>query len=96
MVDVTEWHEEAVVYTLDVKTFYDAAHGRGIRVLTDLVFNHTSVDHEWFQTARRDPDSEYHDYYLWTSHPEEAYSTVNIFPEFEDGVWSYDEVAEKS
>jgi maltose alpha-D-glucosyltransferase/alpha-amylase len=59
------------------------------------VLNHTSVDHEWFQRAREDPESEYHDYYLWTSHVEDAYNTTNIFPEFEDGVWSHDEVAEK-
>jgi maltose alpha-D-glucosyltransferase/alpha-amylase len=155
-----EWHENAVVYTLDVKTFNDSdgdgwgdfrgliqkldyidslgvdclwvrpfypsplrdngydvaeyravddrlgtlsefeefttrAHERGIRVLTDLVFNHTSRDHEWFQRARTDPESEYHDYYLWTDHVEDAYNTVNIFPEYEDGVWSYDEAAAK-
>ena len=79
----------------DVKTFIEAAHDRGIRVLTDMVFNHTSKDHEWFQRARRDPNSKYHDYYLWTEYPEEAYSHPNIFPDREDGVWTHDEVAEK-
>ena len=68
---------------------------RGMRLITDLVLNHTSTDHEWFQRAREDPDSKYHDYYLWTSHVDEAYHTQNIFPEFEDGVWSYDGVAAK-
>jgi len=52
----------------DFRALCDRAHDRGIRVLTDLVFNHTSTDHEWFQRAREDPQSEYHDYYLWTSH----------------------------
>jgi maltose alpha-D-glucosyltransferase/alpha-amylase len=66
-----------------------------MRVVTDLVLNHTSTEHEWFQRAREDLDSPYHDYYLWTSHVEDAYDTVNIFPEFEDGVWTYDEVAGK-
>jgi len=79
----------------DVREFIRRAHDRGIRVLTDMVFNHTSDDHEWFQRARRDPHSKYHDYYLWTEHPEEAYSHPNIFPDHEDGVWSYDEVAGK-
>jgi len=79
----------------DFRELTDRAHDRGIRVLTDLVFNHTSTDHEWFQRAREDPDSEYHDYYLWTSHLDDAYKTSNIFPDREDGVWSYDEVAGK-
>jgi len=44
----------------DFREFADAAHDRGMRVLTDLVFNHTSIDHEWFQRAREDPHSAYH------------------------------------
>ncbi|GGK52767.1 alpha-amylase family protein [Haloarcula sebkhae] len=79
----------------DFRELTDRAHDRGIRVLTDLVFNHTSTDHGWFQRAREDPDSKYHDYYLWTSHVDDAYQTSNIFPDREDGVWSYDEVADK-
>ena len=77
------------------RAFAEAAHDRDIRVLTDLVFNHTSDEHEWFQRAREDPHSEYHDYYLWTSHVEEAHNRQNIFPEYEDGVWSYDDAAGK-
>jgi len=49
----------------------------------------------WFQRAREDPESKYHDYYLWSSHPEAAYQTVNIFPDREDGVWSYDDATYK-
>ena len=79
----------------DFELFAEKAHARGIRVLTDLVFNHTSSDHEWFQRARADTDSKYHDYYLWTSDLHSAYKTSNIFPEYEDGVWTYDEVAGK-
>ncbi|RLM39463.1 alpha-amylase family protein [Haloarcula sp. Atlit-120R] len=79
----------------DFRELTDRAHDRGIRVLTDLVFNHTSTDHKWFQRAREDPNSKYHDYYLWTSHLDDAYQTTNIFPDREDGVWSYDEVAGK-
>jgi len=79
----------------DFREFADRAHERGIRVITDLVFNHTSNEHEWFQRAREDPDSDYHDYYLWTSHLADAHQRGNIFPEYEDGVWSYDDVAEK-
>jgi len=79
----------------DFEEFTDRAHDRGMKVVTDLVFNHTSDRHDWFRAARRDPESDYHDYYLWTGHPEDAYSTINIFPEYEDGVWSYDDEAGK-
>jgi len=48
----------------DFREFADRAHERGIRIITDLVFNHTSNEHEWFQRAREDPESKYHDYYL--------------------------------
>ncbi|WP_435196730.1 alpha-amylase family protein [Natronomonas sp. EA1] len=95
--DVADYYavDERVGTMADFEAFIDAADDHGMRVLTDLVLNHTSTEHEWFQRAREDPFSEYHDYYLWTSHVEEAYNTMNIFPEFEDGVWSYDDVAEK-
>ncbi|RAW44446.1 alpha amylase [Halorubrum sp. 48-1-W] len=79
----------------DFREFTERAHDHGIRVLTDLVFNHTSDEHAWFREAREDPGSEYHDYYLWTGHLEDAHHRGNIFPEYEDGVWSYDETAGK-
>ncbi|SMO75801.1 alpha-amylase family protein [Halorubrum cibi] len=95
--DVADYYgvDERLGTLADFREFAERAHDRGIRVLTDLVFNHTSVDHEWFRRAREDPESKYHDYYLWTSHLEDAHHRGNIFPEYEDGVWSYDEVAEK-
>jgi maltose alpha-D-glucosyltransferase/alpha-amylase len=79
----------------DFVDFVEAAHSRGIRVLCDMVFNHTSDQHRWFQRAREDAGSKYHDYYLWTSHLESAHKRGNIFPEYEDGVWSYDDRAGK-
>ncbi len=95
--DVADYRgvDERLGTLADFRAFADAAHDRGMRVLTDLVFNHTSRDHEWFQRAREDPDSEYHDFYLWTSHLEDAHQRGNIFPEYEDGVWSYDRAAGK-
>ncbi len=95
--DVADYRDvdERLGTLADFREFADAAHDRDMRVLTDLVFNHTSIEHEWFQRAREDPASEYHDYYLWTSHLEDAHHRGNIFPEYEDGVWSYDELAEK-
>jgi maltose alpha-D-glucosyltransferase/alpha-amylase len=79
----------------DVTDLVERAHERGIRVIIDTVFNHTSDQHPWFKRAREDPYSDYHDYYLWTSDVENAQKRGNIFPDYEDGVWSYDEVAEK-
>ncbi|MFB6090031.1 MAG: alpha-amylase family glycosyl hydrolase [Halobellus sp.] len=95
--DVADYRavDERLGSLADFDELVERLHDRGIRLVTDLVLNHTSVEHEWFQRAREDPDSEYHDYYLWTSHVDRAYHTGNIFPEFEDGVWSYDEVAGK-
>ncbi len=95
--DVADYRgvDERLGTLADFRAFADAAHDRGMRVLTDLVFNHTSIEHEWFQRAREDPTSEYHDYYLWTSHLEDAHQRGNIFPEYEEGVWSHDELADK-
>src|SRR6478736_77788 len=50
----------------DFKVFLDHAHALGLRVITDLVMNHTSDQHPWFQEARRDRDSPYRDYYVWS------------------------------
>src|SRR5437762_1217085 len=50
----------------DFVELLDAAHRRGIRVITDLVMNHTSDSHEWFQESRRNPDGPYGDYFVWS------------------------------
>ena len=51
----------------DVKEFLDAAHQRGIRVIADLVMNHTSSDHQWFQESRKGgDDNPYRDWYVWS------------------------------
>jgi maltose alpha-D-glucosyltransferase/alpha-amylase len=78
----------------DFVVFMRAARERGIRVLVDLVVNHTSVDHPWFQAARRDPASKYRDYYLWTDSPppRERRGGV-VFPGEQAGNWAYDAVA---
>lgn len=67
---------------------------RGIRVLIDLVMNHTSDTHPWFQAARRAPDSRYRGYYVWTDAPPPTPpGEGSIFPGQENGVWTFDEVA---
>ncbi|MBV7295759.1 maltose alpha-D-glucosyltransferase [Corynebacterium sp. TAE3-ERU12] len=70
----------------------DEAHKRGIRVITDLVMNHTSDTHEWFQQSRTDPDGPYGDFYVWTDDPTEYSGARIIFVDTEDSNWTYDPV----
>jgi maltose alpha-D-glucosyltransferase/alpha-amylase len=75
--------------------FLDAAEERGIRVIIDLVLNHTSVDHPWFQEARKDKNSKYHKYYIWLDEkPENSHEDI-IFSHHQNGNWEYDTVAGK-
>jgi maltose alpha-D-glucosyltransferase / alpha-amylase len=77
----------------DFKAFLDAAHARGMRVVTDLVMNHTSDQHPWFQAARRDPNSPYRDYYVWSDTDQKYQDTRIIFLDTEKSNWTYDEMA---
>jgi maltose alpha-D-glucosyltransferase / alpha-amylase len=70
------------------------AEHRGMRIIIDLVVNHTSRDHPWFQAAREDPASRYHDFYVWADEEPET-DEENVFPDREDGIWSYDDKAKK-
>lgn len=79
----------------DFKAFLDAAHQRGLRVITDLVMNHTSDQHDWFQAARRDPESAFYDYYVWSDTGKEYAEARIIFVDYEPSNWSYDDMAGK-
>lgn len=76
----------------DFRALLDAAHERGIRVITDLVMNHTSDSHEWFQESRTDPDGPYGDFYVWSDDPEKYDGARIIFVDTEDSNWTYDPV----
>ncbi|KAA0884423.1 MULTISPECIES: maltose alpha-D-glucosyltransferase [Corynebacterium] len=76
----------------DFKVLLDEAHARGIRVITDLVMNHTSDTHEWFQQSRTDPDGPYGDFYVWTDDPDTYSGARIIFVDTEDSNWTYDPV----
>ncbi len=66
---------------------------RGIRVVADLVVNHTSIEHPWFRSARASPDSPYRDWYVWRDErPRERPGDV-VFPDAEDSNWAFDEAA---
>ncbi|MFO7682143.1 MAG: maltose alpha-D-glucosyltransferase [Chloroflexota bacterium] len=77
----------------DFKAFVDAAHQRGLKVVTDLVMNHTSDQHPWFQAARQDKNSPYRNYYVWSDTGTEYSDTRIIFLDDETSNWTYDEVA---
>lgn len=73
--------------------FLEEAEVRNIRVLADLVVNHTSIEHPWFREARKSKDSPYRDYYIWADNPPEDGESKVIFGEQQEGNWEYDEAA---
>jgi maltose alpha-D-glucosyltransferase/alpha-amylase len=77
----------------DFRAFVDAAHQRQIRVIADLVMNHTSSDHPWFQEARSSPDSPRRDWYVW-SDTDDGYADARvIFVDTEPSNWTWDPLA---
>jgi maltose alpha-D-glucosyltransferase / alpha-amylase len=78
----------------DFRRFLKAAHDRGMRVITELVMNHTSDQHEWFQKARSSPPgSKWRDFYVWSDTAEEYRDARIIFQDFEASNWTWDPVA---
>ena len=77
----------------DFRTFVDAAHERGMRVIADLVMNHTSSDHPWFQESRSSPDSPKRDWYVWSDTDERYPEARVIFVDTEPSNWTWDPVA---
>ena len=71
------------------------AKDRGLRVIVDLVVNHTSDRHPWFRAARASTDSPYRDYYVWRDEEPETPPGAVVFPDAEDTIWSWDEKAEQ-
>jgi trehalose synthase len=67
------------------------AQDRGMRVIADLVVNHTSARHPWFRSARASKDSPYRDYYVWRSDPPPDTSAQVVFPDQEDSIWQLEE-----
>lgn len=72
------------------------AHAKGMKVITELVINHTSDQHEWFQRSRRAPKgSDERNYYVWTDDPKKYKDTRIIFQDFEASNWTWDPLAEQ-
>ncbi len=78
----------------DVRTFIREAHRRGLRVITELICNHTSDQHPWFQRARRaKAGSPWRDFYVWSDSPARYPEARIIFKDFETSNWTWDPVA---
>ena len=78
----------------DFKRLLREAHARNIRIITELVINHTSRAHEWFERARNSPKgSKYRDFYVWSDDPKKFSDVRIIFKDFESSNWTWDPVA---
>lgn len=79
----------------DFQKFIKEAHNRGLKVITELVINHTSDQHPWFQKARKaKPGSEARDYYVWSDDPQKYKDARIIFTDTEPSNWSWDSEAQ--
>ena len=79
----------------DFQHLVDAAHARGIRILTELVVNHTSDQHPWFQEARSSPESPKHNWYVWSDTDQKYQGARIIFTDTERSNWTWDPVAKQ-
>ena len=79
----------------DFQHLVDAAHARGIRILTELVVNHTSDQHPWFQEARSSPESPRHNWYVWSDTDQKYQGARIIFTDTERSNWTWDPVAKQ-
>ena len=79
----------------DFVEFTHGAKQRGIRVIIDLVVNHTSDEHEWFKKARSDPESKYRDWYVWSKTKPSNANKGMVFPGVQKSTWTRDSVAKQ-
>jgi len=91
--DISDYYSILPEYgTLEnFKEFLSAAHARGIRVIADLVLNHTSDEHSWFQEARSSRESPKRDWYVWSEHDSKYGEARIIFSDTERSNWAWDE-----
>ena len=77
----------------DFRAFLEAAHARGLKVVTELIINHTSDQHPWFQEARRSPDGPKRDWYVWSDTDDKYRGVRIIFLDTELSNWAWDPVS---
>ena len=93
--DVTDFYgiNPALGTLGDFAEFLREAESAGIKVIIDLVVNHTSDQHPWFRSARADPGSPYRDFYVWCDHAPQDRCQGMVFPGEQAETWSYDRTA---
>jgi maltose alpha-D-glucosyltransferase / alpha-amylase len=91
--DIADFYNVAEMYgTLDdLKSLINSAHALGIRIIMDLVLNHTSDEHPWFQASRADRSSPFRDYYVWSDTDQKYKDARIIFTDTEPSNWAWDE-----
>ncbi len=95
--DISDYHNVHPSYGTrrDFRNFVRAAHERGLRIITELVINHSSDQHPWFQAARRaPPGSAKREFYVWSDNDQKFAGTPIIFSDTEKSNWAWDEVAQ--
>jgi maltose alpha-D-glucosyltransferase / alpha-amylase len=78
----------------DFAEFMNHAKSLGIRVIVDLVVSHSSIDHPWFQSARRGPGAPFHDWYVWAKERPDDHAEGIVFPGAQKTTWTWDEQAQ--
>ena len=93
--DITDYYgvDDRLGSLGDFVTMIRTAKDRGMRVIIDLVVNHTSDKHPWFRAARSSPDSEFRDFYVWADEPPAEPKNEVVFPDAEESIWAWDEKA---
>jgi maltose alpha-D-glucosyltransferase/alpha-amylase len=93
--DIADFCDVSPLYgkMADFEAFLDEAHRRGLRVIADLVVNHTSDQHPWFQASRSAPDSPYRDWYVWSDTDQRYRDARIIFVDTEKSNWTWDPLA---
>ena len=91
--DIADFYNIAEIFgsVQDLKALIEAAHARGIRIIMDLVLNHTSDQHPWFKASRSDRQSPFRDYYVWSDTDQKFAGTRIIFLDSEPSNWTWDE-----
>ena len=93
--DISNYYDVNATYGAldDFKELLDAAHARGLRVIADLVLNHTSDQHPWFRAARANPRSVFRNYYVWSESSLKYRDARIIFTDSEESNWAWDETS---
>jgi maltose alpha-D-glucosyltransferase/alpha-amylase len=101
--DKDDGYDVADYYGIDKRLGTDAnftafikeAKKQGLKVITDMVLNHTSIEHPWYKAARSDSTSTYRSWYVWSDKKPDDWDEGMVFPGVQTSTWTYDEVAKK-